>query len=434
MTTRRGAIPLRTRWPRTVSRAEFSAGDNPRVLLTSGSYRFNNVGDVAMCLVAARRLRAHLRSANVYVTAADQAAVTRHGLDATAVDNVPWRAWGSAVGNWQHELDPGSPRWWLPFRHPYVFASSTVRTGQFKTVPLLFDWIRFVESMDLVVLAGQGAIHDRSDRGVWRIASLTLLAKSLGVPVIAPGQGVGPLLDRRFREHAAIAMRHFDGLGLRDGSGSVETMRALGFGSDEYVVTGDDAIALALDQPTPVERETVGISLRLNTASGLGPEVGGAVSEAIERFDPDRSLALLPMMEGDGVSDTAALERIGGAGPRSVAEATPASILPAIARCRVVVTSAYHTAVFAQSMGVPVIALAATPYYRAKLGGVLSMFDNRGGEMLDPTDPDFPARLETSLRTWVRADVADDLRRRAREQATAGDEAFAMFLRNAGLL
>ena len=64
--------------------------------------------------------------------------------------------------------------------------------------------------------------------------------------------------------------------------------------------------------------------------------------------------------------DRRSIERFvtGTAGDGSPSRAsTIDDVLTAIADCRVVVTGSYHAAVFALSMGVPAVGLAASRYY-----------------------------------------------------------------------
>ena len=49
-------------------------------------------------------------------------------------------------------------------------------------------------------------------------------------------------------------------------------------------------------------------------------------------------------------------------------------VIKQTARCRVVVTGAYHAAVFALAQGIPVVCLSNSPYYLAKFQGLEDLF------------------------------------------------------------
>src|SRR5208337_323983 len=53
---------------------------------------------------------------------------------------------------------------------------------------------------------------------------------------------------------------------------------------------------------------------------------------------------------------------------------TPLKVIRQVARCRIVVTGAYHAAVFAMSQGIPVVALSASDDYTAKFLGLEDQF------------------------------------------------------------
>src|SRR4029077_3795903 len=63
---------------------------------------------------------------------------------------------------------------------------------------------------------------------------------------------------------------------------------------------------------------------------------------------------------------------------------TPSKLIAATGRCRVVVTAAYHAAVFALAQGVPVVGVGSSSYYLRKFEGLAAEF--RGGCQVVRTD------------------------------------------------
>jgi colanic acid/amylovoran biosynthesis protein len=83
---------------------------------------------------------------------------------------------------------------------------------------------------------------------------------------------------------------------------------------------------------------------------------------------------------------------------------TPLKVIKQAARCRVVVTGAYHAAVFALAQGIPVIALAKSDYFAKKLLGLEDQF-GEGCQTVLLTEPDLPRRLQSALeKAWQNAE------------------------------
>ncbi len=80
---------------------------------------------------------------------------------------------------------------------------------------------------------------------------------------------------------------------------------------------------------------------------------------------------------------------------------TPEWLVDEIGRCRVVVTGAYHGAVFAASQGIPSIGLPSSEYYKDKFDGLAGQF-GAGREVVCLNQPDFEDRLESAIeRMWA---------------------------------
>lgn len=83
---------------------------------------------------------------------------------------------------------------------------------------------------------------------------------------------------------------------------------------------------------------------------------------------------------------------------------TPMKLIEQAGRCRVVVTGAYHAAVFALAQGVPVVCLASSPYYVAKFLGLKDQF-GAGCETVFLNEPDVLEKLASPLEAaWQSAE------------------------------
>ena len=104
--------------------------------------------------------------------------------------------------------------------------------------------------------------------------------------------------------------------------------------------------------------------------------------------------------------------------------AGPRKLAARVSDCRVMVTGAYHLAVFALSQGIPVVGLTTSVYYDDKFLGLADMFET-GFELVDLRDSDLEQVLGTAIRSaWKLApELRDSLQARARAQiadSTAG--------------
>jgi colanic acid/amylovoran biosynthesis protein len=103
-------------------------------------------------------------------------------------------------------------------------------------------------------------------------------------------------------------------------------------------------------------------------------------------------------------------------------------VIKQITRCRIVVTGAYHAAVFALSQGIPVVGLAKSPYVVQKFLGLADQFGT-GCQLvfLDGSDL-YQALLAAMEKTWMCADeLRSSLQEAALRQIGASRRAYQKF-------
>ena len=83
---------------------------------------------------------------------------------------------------------------------------------------------------------------------------------------------------------------------------------------------------------------------------------------------------------------------------------SPLKVIKQAALCRVVVTGAYHAAVFALAQGIPVVGLAKSAYFSSKFLGLEDQF-GEGCQTILLNEPALPQRLCSAIeRAWQNAD------------------------------
>ncbi len=137
-----------------------------------------------------------------------------------------------------------------------------------------------ISQADLVIVGGGGLFYDCNFHlnvndffkgrhyGILFFLYLALLAKMLGKPVMLYGVGIGPLLLPSTRRLVSFVLNRMDVISLRDAESSMELKR-LRVNSPEIAVTVDPAIGL-----TPAPKERVVEILREKKISLEKPLIG----------------------------------------------------------------------------------------------------------------------------------------------------------------
>lgn len=319
----------------------------------------------------------------------------------------------------------------------------------------------------LVVASGAGGIadhfHDYSNLVLLALQS----AQTRRIPTAILSHGFGPLFSLDLRVKAGAILPRVDLIALREDRSSLPLLEALGVPLDRVVTTGDDAVELAYQaRPTHLGR-AVGVNMRLARSAAATEQDIDIVREGLRRFArrwaaPHLPLPIarqqnldinaidrlthalddLPLQTGSG--------RVPGAMPHpnpglhegvsAQAEAdailqdgreldTPLKVIQYVARCRIVVTGAYHAAVFALSQGVPAVCVARSPYFVGKFLGLADQF-GAGCHLVSLDDADVPGRLLASMeQAWDEAPRMRETLWSAAEQQIARGRAAYQHLR-----
>lgn len=414
------------------------------ILIESGTYAVDNVGDIAMLQRTVLRLRELWPDAALSVVTEQP---ERLGRVIPAVEPVPASPWFRVPvfpvpRRWQYTPMTMRIRWrerLLAGRMPRVArAGKCFNPWTDPDERCAADaFYRAVKTADAVVAAGGGYINDHYYEHAWKVLATLSLAQGFHKPTAMFGIGLGPLSRPELTQHGGAVLRRLRLLALREDTLGPAEAKRLGIEDANILVTGDDAVAIAAAHPVPHvdERRGIGFNLRLSVDAVIPESTIHALREALTTVARVHDAALIPAIVRTAASpdnDVDAARRLVGADAQGIDAsekvASPQQALRRIAACRVVVTGAYHNAVFALSMGIPVVAVYQAPYYESKFRGVAREFGT-GMTLLRADHPELrDALIEAVQSHWDEAaEIAEPLRRAAANQIALSDEAYRRF-------
>lgn len=420
-----------------------------RFLVESGTYAVDNVGDIAMLQRTVWRLGERFPGARVGVVTEQPGRLNRVLPEVEAVPASPWfrlrvvpvpRRWEYTPLvrriRWREILLAGRvPRLVRAGKRCDGWASQAERDA----ADLFYETVR---AADAVVATGGGYVNDHYHEHASKVFATLSLAQGLGKPTAMFGIGLGPVSRQNLVWHGGPVLRRLWLLGLREADLGPAEARRLGVQESRVTVTGDDAVPVAAAHPAPPvqDRRHVGVNLRLAADAEVPDEALPRVRAGVADGARARGAPLLPLVirtAHSPANDVDAAVRVFGPElvdlTRAREVASPQQVLAEVARCRVVVTGAYHNAIFALATGVPVVGLARSAYYASKLNGAARQF-GVGMTVLSLDDPCLREKIAAELaRLWDEAPaLAAPLKAAAAAQAARGDAAYARFFQRLG--
>ncbi len=392
------------------------------ILIDPGDVGLQNLGDVAMLQTALDRLLALWPFSDLFVLTSDAIALARYCPGARPVSDEARRSWlaeqlvlgrvhGHLPAPWRRVIG-GATRFLRRMWPGLLEARIRLRAGAgSREVRELGEFLGVLRRADLVVTSGQGTVNDTFS-GHARVVLDTLeSAEDLHKPTVMLGQGIGPVTSPELERQAARVLKRVDLLTLRERRVGPALLERLGVDPEHVCVTGDDTVEMAFALRPDRLGASLGLNLRTGRRSGIDFPMIGHLRGALTAFARARSAGVvaLPISMDPEHGD---MEAIGEAlGPRTLAAAgrcaveSPRTAICAASGCRIVVTAAYHAAVFALSQGVSALCLASSDYYREKFLGLRDLF-GEGCRVLSLDEPpglqSFPALLQE---TWDGADA-----------------------------
>jgi colanic acid/amylovoran biosynthesis protein len=396
---------------------------------------------MAMLGVAVARLRELWPAATLQVITSAPERVARHcgevetaparGRSLLLQEHLLGPLWRLLPSRLRAELDRKEDGWRL--RWPGAYAASLRLKARLRGRDGR-DAARFLDALrraDLVVVNGSGIFTDAFKPKALAILTTLDLALRRGTPVALFAQGLGPLRDPELVRRAREVLPRVLQIAVREPLRALPLLAELGVDPALVVVTGDDAIELAFPEPprgAAASSRKIGVNVRAAAYADLEQGTLATLKLALAAAARAHQAGLvpIPISHQSGLDVDTLRELLGGAGEGGASLDTPRKVIARVAECRVMVSGSYHGAVFALAQGIPVVALARSPYYVAKMEGLAHQF-GPGCELVRLDGEELPARLLAAIaRAWTDADrLRAPLLARAADQVKTGRGASA---------
>lgn len=391
--------------------------------LGKGVEEYGNMGDVSMLQVAVDRLCDLFPEARIEVLTDSAENLVRFCPAATPLDNRGRALWFS------NEVLPRrcsriTPR---PIQDLLVWVKSTIRArlpNLFKAILLkrlkaqdrmsearsVAAFAHALQAANLMVICGAAGFYDGCRTWSMEMLDLVEAAVLRKMRVAMLGQGFGPLSDSVVLKRAARVLPKVDFITLRGGRGSFSMLRSLGVSESKLQTTGDEALELAYRSRSAQLGDSLGVGVRFAASATVNDDEIERLRPVLQTFARRHCIPLVPLpiaIQAYTRDDLAIKRVLMGFDDDSDGGKTldsPLKVIKQTARCRVVVTGAYHAAVFALAQGIPVVSLAKSPYFSGKMLGLEDQF-GQGCQTVLLNEPDWPEKLNDSIeRAWQKAD------------------------------
>ena len=242
------------------------------------------------------------------------------------------------------------------------------------------DLFEALKGIDLLVATGAQYMSDACRDDALRVLDRLEAANQLGIPTAMVGQGLGPFNDSELRARARAVLPLVDLIFIRDRIAASPLLASLRVDPSHVVFTGDDAIEMAYEAHTPVHGSAIGVSLRMAHYTQVGSkhvEILRSVLKQAVLKHPAKLLAVPishSIHERDDQVIQQLLNREANVSNSQWRFDTPQEIIKKVGRCRLVVTGAFHTAVFALAQGIPAVGLAKSVMYKDKFLSLVDQF------------------------------------------------------------
>jgi polysaccharide pyruvyl transferase WcaK-like protein len=410
--------------------------DTMRILLDPGSYDFSNLGCVAVLQMAVRRLRALWPHASIQVLTDEPKELRWHCPEATPVlmsghrsllgDRLLGRfhRWLPAgLEGAVRRMDDALRERWPDVRE----RAARIKLGlQRRSTGALDAFCESLESADLVVVSGLAGIRG-SEIHALETLELAIYRRK---PTAMFSLGLGGPHDAELARRMARVLPRVNLIALRERRTGLRVLRQLGVEKPEIAVMGDDSVEMAKERRAPELGDFLGVTLRVGRSSEIGEPVVEEVAQVLRAAADRLGTRLVPLPTARGITRPDAevgelIVRGCSAPTRHESLDTPSAVMDEVKRCRIVVSGAYHVAVFALAQGIPTVGVAQSAYFRDKLECLADLF-GPGCVVLTPGQERFRESLRGAVdELWSRAtSLRPGLLAQAEKQCEAARSAY----------
>lgn len=391
--------------------------------LNTGEAEYLNVGDVAMLQVAVSRLKRLWPSAVIQVLTDSPenlarccpgaVPLLRAGRDLWFNDNLLWgrleRYVSARIPLQSYNGNRILSRWWPKVLRLLSNVSLAIQ-DKMDALAHLQTFLRAMEDADLFVVCGAGGFADSCR--AWNMTTLKTIemASCRGKTVVMFGQGMGPLRDVEVLSFAQKLLPSVRLITLRGSRGGPAVLDVIRVDPSRVLSTGDEAIELAYEVRPQALGHGLGVNLRVAPYAGVDEAMLEKIKPILHRFARRYNVSLIPVPIAfhQKANDPIMLQKIlsgyceqssGGAGLD-----TPLRVIKQVGDCRIIVTGAYHAAVFALAQGIPAVCLASSEYYATKFLGLRDQF-GEGCEVVFLDRPQAVEKLAEAIdKAWQSAE------------------------------
>ena len=433
-----------------------------RILLDPGVYDMRNKGNVAMLLAAVGRFQALWPDATIGVITVSPQVLRLYcpGVVPVAIDDQPdWSRFNSKSNSLQQRIPGFALRalfelresiWqrWPSLKSKLIGQSLTAakEADNDQPQPAADDssgdpaaaaerkQIRgvSVQGADLFVATGGGIMCDIAMEHAFSVFDRLEAAVALGKPTVMVGQGIGPIQDADMLARAKAVFPSVDFIAVREKRAAPDLLASYSVEPARVMVSGDDAVEMTYAERSGEPGNGIGLNLRFMGYTGVNNDHIRILREVIHR-EAGRvkaGLVSLPISYDLREVDAEATRLLMQGYPRikDVSRRMfdpPLALIQRARECRLVITGAYHTAVFALSQGVPAICLAKSYAYREKFLGLADLFQP-GCRVIDLDDEHLDQKLNGTIQEfWSSAStLRPALLHSAENQIAAGQAAY----------
>lgn len=391
-----------------------------RIIVDPSTLDCLNVGDVAMLQAAIGQLRRQWPDAVIQVFTNDPEAIARHCpsvLPLAHCGRINWLSDRDFLGRVHHYLPERASRVLIRFKRDIRRRSpGLLATAMFAKMRLmrtddrpLHAFMAALHQTDLYVVSGAATMNDKAKAFARLVLATIEIALNRGIPVALFSQGIGPINDPELLDQARRLLSRVTLIAVRESLYGPALLKLLGVSPQRVLVTGDDAIQMAYEERTNGDGQGIGVNLRVSRSS----EVDSSLIEVVRRVlhkaanKYDAPLIPLPIALHAAADDPKIIRQvIGGMNEQSddtYSYDRPSHVIAVCGQCRIVVTGAYHAAVFALAQGIPAVCLSGNANYSEKFMGLADQFGT-GCDVISVNGSHFGEQLREAIdQAWSRA-------------------------------